>query len=78
MLLDQWGKDSYLRTEKYFIDSIGNGVLPEFRNLKKPFGLLKEFLEENIALQVFARLCTDKIKDRLHKSHHIPWKQANK
>ena len=72
MLLDEFGKDSCLGTEKYSIDSVGNGILPEFRNLKKPFGLLKEFLEENIELQIFVQLCTDKIKDRLHQNHHIP------
>jgi hypothetical protein len=70
--LSQLGKDSCLGTEKYLIDSIGNGVLSEFRNLKKPFGLLKEFLEENVEFQLFAQLCTDKIKDCLHQNHHIP------
>ena len=72
LLLDQLGKDSCLGTKKYFIDSIGDGVLSEIGNLKKPFGLLKEFFEKNIEFQVFAQLGTDKIKDRLHKSHHIP------
>jgi hypothetical protein len=47
VLLDQLGKNSCLGTEKDFIDSIGNGVLSKFRNLKKPFGLLEEFLEED-------------------------------
>jgi hypothetical protein len=74
LLLDQLGKDSCLGTEKYFIDSIGNDILPELRNLKKPFGLLKEFLEENIELQIFAQLCTEKIKGRLHQNHHVPWR----
>ena len=72
MSFDQLGKDSCLGTEKYFIDSIGNGILSEFRNLKKPFSLLKEFFEENIEFQVLTQLCTDKVKDRLHKNHHIP------
>lgn len=72
MLLDSFGKDSCLGTKKYFIDSIGNGVLFEFGNLKKPFGLLKEFLEENIEFQVFAHLSSDKIKGCLYKNHHLP------
>ena len=72
MSLDQLGKDSCLGTEKYFIDAIGNSVLPELRNLKKPFGFLKKFLEANTEFQVLAQLCTDKIKDRPHKNYHIP------
>ena len=66
LLLDEFGKDSRWGTKKYFIDSIGNRILPEIRNLKKPFGLLKKFLQENVEFQVFTQLSADKIKHRLH------------
>ena len=65
-MLDPLGEDSCWGTETFFTDAIGNSVLPELRNLKKPFGFLKKFLEENTEFQVLARLCTDKIRDRLH------------
>ena len=56
-MLDQFGEDSCLGAE------IDNGVLFEFGNFKKPFGFLKEFLEENFDFQVFAQPYTDKIRD---------------
>ena len=62
-MLDQFGEDSCLGAEKYFKDSIDNGVLFEFGNFKKPFGFLKEFLEEDFDFQVFAQPYTDKIRD---------------
>jgi hypothetical protein len=53
------GKDACLGTEKDFMDSIGSGVL------SKTSGLLKECPEEKRKVDVFARLCTDKIRDRI-------------
>ena len=46
-------KNSCVRAKEYLKDSISNGVLFEFRNLKKPLGLLKDYFRRILSFNFF-------------------------